>query len=537
MKIRGAPWWSLAAIVVVAFVLRYQASQQALWLDELHTGWVVAGGWSDIDLRARLGNATPLYFYCVSCLTHLFGLTPGTLRSLSVIAGGFLVPASYLLVWRWGGCMIGALLAALLVALDPDFLFFASEARPYALLQLVALAQVACFWWALSDRDATDCDATAGDATPWGFFAGVLGAVLMWIHVTAAPLLLAELLFALRYPHGVRNAVRGAGRYGWVCCIVASLLLYPRLHEIFLRRTNWNLFIAPLRWDHLVDLLPIVPYLIIPAAALIASRWLDRGAPEQPNDRCARFALLWTIYWFVIPIGLAALCTYLEIARLFFTRYLMVPLLAPPILAGLLIGYQRRWYMKIATALAVIIVMHGGSMWQFADNGTWPLPIRPQGWDTATAYVAEHRSSDAVLLLDAGLIERPWVMRQDPSVRARWRDYLLFPIRSVYQTGIPAERQAPIATNGPRGLLEFVESSIWDSTGTVWVLVARLDRSTTAGVAAELSRMQGEWDIGTPLSFGSLHLTPVTRRSAGPTIERAVEGVSTQGRGKGDRTP
>ena len=134
----AVPW--LIAILLLGVWLRCSQAHESLWLDELHTSWVVADGAGQIADRARAGNQSPLYFDLVWCVVQLLGHHEWTLRLLSLVAGSGLILATYELVRRWSHSVTSGLLAALLVAVSRDCIFYAQEARPYALLQLSAVA-------------------------------------------------------------------------------------------------------------------------------------------------------------------------------------------------------------------------------------------------------------------------------------------------------------------------------------------------------------------------------------------------------------
>ena len=118
---------------------------EELWLDELHTSWVVAETPSEIPARAHAGNQSPLYFYLVWCVVQLCGHNPWALRFISLISGIALMAAVAWLVRRWSDSVSSGLLAAMLLALSRDCIFFAQEARPYALVQLSAVCHALVF--------------------------------------------------------------------------------------------------------------------------------------------------------------------------------------------------------------------------------------------------------------------------------------------------------------------------------------------------------------------------------------------------------
>jgi len=63
------------------------AANEPLWLDELHTSWVVAGELGDVYQRAQIGNQTPLFFWLTWAAVEFFGETELSLRLVSLIAG------------------------------------------------------------------------------------------------------------------------------------------------------------------------------------------------------------------------------------------------------------------------------------------------------------------------------------------------------------------------------------------------------------------------------------------------------------------
>ncbi len=136
-------WWlALALITLAAAGLRAPQLHESLWLDELHTSWVVSDGLAEIPSRAAVGNQGSLYFGLVWISTKLFGHSDAALRLPSLIAGVLLVPAVFLLGRACGAGRAGAMAGSVFAALDPLAMYYALEARPYALLQFTAALQL-----------------------------------------------------------------------------------------------------------------------------------------------------------------------------------------------------------------------------------------------------------------------------------------------------------------------------------------------------------------------------------------------------------
>ena len=134
-------WLILAAITALAAVLRLWQIGESLWVDELHTSWCLQAGFENVPQRAAEGNQSPLYFWLLWGVTRVFGESEFTLRLPSLLAGIALPGMAWLLVRRLGlgeKTLLTAVLASLLVAVDHTSIFYSTEARPYALVELAS---------------------------------------------------------------------------------------------------------------------------------------------------------------------------------------------------------------------------------------------------------------------------------------------------------------------------------------------------------------------------------------------------------------
>ena len=111
----------------------YRIGGPSLWLDETFTWW-----FSQLPLRqmleaARMDGANPpLYYWMSSIMAGVLGQSEAGLRAPSAIAHGIAIVGVYLLGRQLGGSTAG-LTAAALWALHPMAIWYAREARPYAL--------------------------------------------------------------------------------------------------------------------------------------------------------------------------------------------------------------------------------------------------------------------------------------------------------------------------------------------------------------------------------------------------------------------
>jgi len=136
---------SLVCLLAGAY-LRIAAANDYLWLDELHTGWTVSGSLTDVYWRSVDGNQSPLFFYLCFAAVKLLGYSAGALRAVSLAGSILLLIGLPLVVYRMTRCAAAVLLVSLFLMLDYDCVFYASEARPYGMLQWLGGLQAACFW-------------------------------------------------------------------------------------------------------------------------------------------------------------------------------------------------------------------------------------------------------------------------------------------------------------------------------------------------------------------------------------------------------
>ena len=108
----------LLAVVLIAILFRVWQIAEPLWIDELHTSWVVSGEFEDVAPRARMGNQSPVYFWCVWLVTQACGHSEFSLRLSSLVAGTLAVWLAARVVIRNGGSLESGLIASALIAVD-----------------------------------------------------------------------------------------------------------------------------------------------------------------------------------------------------------------------------------------------------------------------------------------------------------------------------------------------------------------------------------------------------------------------------------
>ncbi|HKO23412.1 MAG TPA: glycosyltransferase family 39 protein, partial [Chloroflexota bacterium] len=138
-----SPAWLVVALTVLGAVTRfYHLGSRSLWLDETYTAQSVRfptlGGvmtWTSGD-----PDQMPL-MNLLAWMLRGFGGSEWSVRLPSALAGTLDVLAIYYLATRLFRPRVG-LVAALLVAILPFSVWYGQEARPYALLMLLATLQI-----------------------------------------------------------------------------------------------------------------------------------------------------------------------------------------------------------------------------------------------------------------------------------------------------------------------------------------------------------------------------------------------------------
>ncbi|HMC11284.1 MAG TPA: glycosyltransferase family 39 protein, partial [Pirellulaceae bacterium] len=374
------------AIVLCLFGagLRLWQVRESLWLDELHTAWCAVGTLGEVAPRAAIGNQSPLFFWLEWLLLNVLGPSELSLRLPSIVAGSLLPLAVFLIAKRWRMDAAG-LIAAALVALDPRSIFFATEARPYAAVQLLAVIHIA-----LTAEIATQPRIRL--RCIWV----TLGVLLFYLHYTAALLIAAEVVFLALLRVG--RPLQTPYRLSRLLCDLAleALLCLPaagQLQAIFAHRANWTAFIErePI-WEamHWISLPAWWWAVLVVAACVGTQRESKMGANPDWLGRVPFVFLV--ICWFAVPLGIAWLATWTDLARLFFPRYVAVVFPAAMLFAGLC-AYAVPWrWVRLTIGLLTI----GVATWSsgiIANPSRRPCDRRPQRGLARLCWLAEPTAS------------------------------------------------------------------------------------------------------------------------------------------------
>jgi Dolichyl-phosphate-mannose-protein mannosyltransferase len=144
---RSARWWPLAAAMLLAAALRLSTLDlQSFWYDEAFTPVHVlhASLWATLRSVAHTENTPPLWYLIAWADARVLGSGEIALRLPSALAGIATVPVA----WAIGCELAGrraAIACAVLVAVNPLFVWYSQEARAYGLFVLTGALAMLCF--------------------------------------------------------------------------------------------------------------------------------------------------------------------------------------------------------------------------------------------------------------------------------------------------------------------------------------------------------------------------------------------------------
>lgn len=432
----------LPLILLVGLGLRIKFAEQPLWIDELHTAWVVESHWSEVSSRAAIGNQSPLYFFLVKGVVECFSFSPWSLRLISILAGTLQMAVLFLVVTRWTGAAVAGTVAACLLLVNPVLLFAATDARPYALIGLVACVQLALLaeFWRVAAK---------GEDRYFGFD-------LVWVFSTV-------LLFYLHYTSLLWSAAVWIG----LCCLSLTqrprpsksqwlrwLLVLPILAAILAIPGLWHLAsILPYggQWSSFarldrffIDLSSLLLALVIgPVAAGLVVQLIYLLKPKRmwgviAHDRWWPLFVL-AVAGLLIPPVTAALLTGWSIMPAAHWRYIGASAAAGFILPGLVVGIwtQTRVRWLAALLLSALGLASNLDLWGVAWTGRWPI-LHGERWADVSAKIHEVKGDrELPVILCPGLIEDERLIRDllplTQDQRQRLEHYCMFALDGPYR--------------------------------------------------------------------------------------------------------
>ncbi|MEL7497067.1 MAG: hypothetical protein AAFN77_05615 [Planctomycetota bacterium] len=494
-------WWCWFAIIAtISLVIRYAISlHDSLWLDELHTGWVVGNQLSDVWPRAAIGNQSPLYFWLTWFAFQVLPNETG-IRFISMLASIGTIGLTGWIVFRSTASLCGSTLTMSLICFADPFLYYGTEGRPYALVQLLSVVQLLSFWQFLrvvSQQNNDDRPARMANAWRASLMFVASSAALVYTHLTGGLIAIPELIFGMIWiVLSNRNDDRGFSRVRslwsnrWlVIGSVATLVvicwpLLDSLATVSQRRSNWNSVAFASRL--FLDVWPMVlVWFMLPMIVWVSAvKWNRTETRLKQYLRCTdSFVLPFWLVW-VWGIGVLASLFLLQIsliAPLAMLRYFSVGIVAGPVLCGML--FQPFNHARIRSRLIPVclfglllllnlkIMSHQESWLTTSVNQQRLLRLRSENWFEAISEInrSKHRSAYPLFLYAAVIEDHEALSNRESS----FQEYLQFPVRSLYS--LDADRRVVVGPTLGQPHFDSEDINAAKRNGGAWLLIRHQD--------------------------------------------------------------
>lgn len=454
----------LLLIILAAWAWRLHGlDAQSLWRDEVDSlRFATRPLVESLAMFTRPGENGPLYFLLLRPWLAAAGQSEFALRFPSVLMGVLAVPLISMWGRRWFGAT-AAVLAALLLAVNPYHLWYSQEAKMYALLVVIIMLSLAAFVWALE----------RGRWWRWAIWLALTSACF-YIHVLGVFVIPLEIAWLLLIP---------AWRRRWLSFGLAlTVLVLPYIPLIW---WQWKLLIDPdfstghsfmplgrilqTLWQAQIQgvlqapsaWLLAAPVFLLLAALVLSLR--ERGGIAKtrppamglwPGDD-AKPRLLALVWWFLPVLGVFVLSLAVPI---FLDRYLIwvLPALVLLLAVGAVaVGRQNRW-----VALLLLLVLVGFQLWNGWRQTAYAIK---SDFRSAAAYVASSRQPGDLTLFLIPYIRHTY-QYYDPRDYP-WAD-APYTNREVDASALP-QRMAELTQGHPGVWLIESEAEFYDRQGLV----------------------------------------------------------------------
>ncbi|MBN1124846.1 MAG: glycosyltransferase family 39 protein [Sedimentisphaerales bacterium] len=398
--------WAILAIVLLGLCFRlYGLASESLWLDEGLS--VQTARHHDIatvlDHVYEMSANPPGHYIALHYWIRLFGTSEFSVRLLSAICSTICIGLTYLIGRRLLGHR-SALLAALLVSLSKYELYFAQEARTYALWSMFTLLSMYFFLRLLEKRSL------------WFYLAYLLSsAVMLYCHPYAPLIIVAQNVFVLLWWILVPGP-KFLLPIHWIplqLLVVASYSFWMRqiLHRINQIQQTGLVLLTPSIWD-----LPGVAkafagdstvfgllFLLLAIFALFWAR--QKGSYEsavslrflgrlgEPLNVQRTFALMFLAVWILVLILIPWFVSQVS-TPIFSSRYMIACSIAFFLLVShgiLMIPWPKLRVTIAAVSIASCLITTLPTYWQ----------VNKEQWRQVATYIETNAQSGDLLLFYA----------------------------------------------------------------------------------------------------------------------------------------
>ena len=384
---------------------------------------------------AETQGQSPFYYMLEWCALHLLpaGRTSLRLVSLSAsIVSIFLVFKVCLVLFEWdgrwkkGSPYLAAITAAFFFACHDPRIYYAQEARPYALGMMFALLSqlyfLKIFLFSHWDDD--------GRSDPWKATAliipyAIFTALTIYCHYVLGSIWIIQNIVFIYWLFDDRILYHAQTGAKWFAANAAvAVLVTPaafHLLPIIMSSGMWN-WVAPGGVADMAEffleslVLPVVVAVVVLSLVFHAIDGYLSGRAEGDSklvpvfaDRGRRGVLFFILIWFVIPPLAALVISRTTSASLLLPRYMTLSAPAFFLLVAFAVVHLRSVWLERVLAVLMCVSCLFFSPWPaFKQRGAFAYHI-PHNWKKAVEYIAAHSKPGDAVLLRFGVIKANWI--------------------------------------------------------------------------------------------------------------------------------
>ena len=369
------------------------------------------------------------------CVLHLLPAGPGSLRLISLcasIVSIFLVFKLCLVLFEWdgrwkdGSPYLAAITAAFFFACHDPRIYYAQEARPYALGMMFALLSQLYFLkiflfshW--DDEGRSDSWRAAALIIPYAIFT----ALTIYCHYVLGSIWIIQNIAFIYWLFDDRISYHAQTGAKWLAANAAvAVLVTPaafHLLPIVMGSEAWN-WVAPGGVADMAEFL--LESLVLPVAVTVVGLSLvfhvidgylsgraegDRELVPVFADRGRRGVLFFLVIWLLVPPLAALIISSTTSASLLLPRYMTLSAPAFFLLVAFAVVHLRSvWLERALAVLMCVSCLFFSPLTAFKRTGTFAYHI-PHNWKKAVEYIAAHSKPGDAVLLRFGVIKENWL--------------------------------------------------------------------------------------------------------------------------------
>ena len=342
--------WAIALILLLISSLLVRSIsllKSSIWHDEGFSLMLASRSPLDIWLGSARDVHPPLYYEILHFWTEIFGNSVLSVRSLSLVAGIVVVWLGYQIAFMISKKRNVALLAGLLLSLNPFLIRYSQEVRMYGILGVFLL--IAIIGLIKVSKDSKDW---------FGYVLYVIGVSAgLYTHYFTAMVVIAFWIYIVSI-YFIKNKIMLITNWRWWLANILALLIF----------------------------LPWVPSMIAQFTRAQGLGWLSKTSIRTLNDTVWQFItftdarqILILIYWLVpiLILGLVAYVCIKDRSKEKFSRLLALFTFLPLIMA-ILISFIRPVFHEryfVFSAIGLCLMMALAIYYIFLNNKYFAISI------------------------------------------------------------------------------------------------------------------------------------------------------------------